>query len=809
MAATVPREQQPSTPTVSGCAQLCFKSFQECLDKAASIHSRELSLVEDQLARFSLWTANISVFAPSRGSLDHRLREAPDVQDVVTGLLEALEYQVKGCSQIIDSLSPRTSGGLLSTVDEKFDQALRGIASEISLLHRFSNTIRRASKQSQNHKAAEAFQIRDEDGNNVESFLKELFANHIRDRFPSVSDSIRQRLADSMLLRRKRILYRRSRHGKTSIRPQEVPYQPSITRPQAQPAMNLQQEPSKPQVTVVPSQSAIQSVAQTATTLSPESYQKASSPSVVSTSKTVALSGHEHLRFPSAPYGGLLRKYNKLKEQLKEERRAFLESLDINSGFFKNQGVIKIENIQFEKIQFQKILDKHWDDYLRQIGEIMCPFCFYALPAQNVVDEKKWKLHVKNDLDPYVCLFEECDSAGELYSHSHTWLNHMRAHAMRWRCVSKSHDEFVGTTRDEYLSHMKAAHPGKLTDAQLGVMADRNARVAVPLFKSCPLCGVENVDDNMEDHIVGHMRFLALKSLPSYEEGTEGLDESDSQDDSLATSRPQSRSTVKNELERHTCPPDSSSLGQFVFEPPSILPLEDPILSFDPSTKYVELRLFHDVPKENRRLFEWGFIPEVHGSSTNPEDDPVLRAFLERDRRETKEESRKSIIKMDPDCTICHAPANHDCDCEAKGLEVAINQAEERMMSSMYADIRSWVRQKSQDLVIGVFEADLARLRAPNLAVQRPSQQEINEAWQAACQKYPETLEAYFSLVDLSVPDDGDPAVWGPPLKAPGSLNKRMRDEAEVLESDKPPGKDKSLRESMRHDTGSDSNVSR
>ncbi|KAI1636334.1 hypothetical protein F4809DRAFT_650603 [Biscogniauxia mediterranea] len=779
MAATVPREQQPSTPTVAGCAQLCFKSFQECLDKAASIHSRELSLVEDQLARFSLWTANISVFAPSRGSLDHRLREAPDVQDV-------------GCSQIIDSLSPRTSGGLLSTVDEKFDQALRGIASEISLLHRFSNTIRRASKESQNHKAAEAFQIRDEHGNNVESFLKELFANHIRDRFPRVSDSIRQRLADSMLLRRKRILYRRSRYGKTSIRPQEVSYQPAITRPQAQPAMNLPREPSKPQVTVAPSQSAIQSVAQTATTLSPESFQKASSPSVISTSKTVALSGHEHLRFPSAPYGGLLRKYNKLKKQLEEERIASLERMDINA-----RPVM---------MEFKKILDKRWDDCLRQIGEIMCPFCFYALPAQNIVDEKKWKLHVKNDLDPYVCLFEECDSAEELYSRSHTWLNHMRAHAMRWRCVSKSHGEFVGTTRDEYLGHMKAAHPGKLTDAQLGVMADRNARVAGPLFKSCPLCGVENFDDNMEDHIVGHMRFLALKSLPSYEEGTEGLDESDSQDDSLATSRPQSRSTVKNELERHTCPlfDDNISIGwsdtgthtpsdtdtylpwggflSYISEFPQGQRLppqadKDPIPSFDPSTKYVELRLFHDVPKEDRRLFEWGFIPETHGSSTNPEDDPVLRAFLRRDRRKPQGKSRKSVITMDPDCAICHAPASLACDCEPKGLEVAIKQAEGRMMSSMYNDIRSWVRQKSQELVFDVFEANLAQLHArnnqrertpasgANLAVQQLSQQEINEAWQAAYQRYPETLEAYFSLVDLSVPDDDDPAAvaWGVP----------------------------------------------
>lgn len=43
---------------------------------------------------------------------------------------------------------------------------------------------------------------------------------------------------------------------------------------------------------------------------------------------------------------------------------------------------------------------------------------------------------------------------------------------------------------------------------------------------------------------------------------------------------------------------------------------------------------------------------------------------------------------MDPDCAICHAPATVACDCEAKGLETAIRQAEARMMQSIYSDIR-------------------------------------------------------------------------------------------------------------------------
>lgn len=43
---------------------------------------------------------------------------------------------------------------------------------------------------------------------------------------------------------------------------------------------------------------------------------------------------------------------------------------------------------------------------------------------------------------------------------------------------------------------------------------------------------------------------------------------------------------------------------------------------------------------------------------------------------------------MDPDCAICHAPAQAACECEAKGLDMAIRQAEDRVMKSIYAEIR-------------------------------------------------------------------------------------------------------------------------
>ena len=55
---------------------------------------------------------------------------------------------------------------------------------------------------------------------------------------------------------------------------------------------------------------------------------------------------------------------------------------------------------------------------------------------------------------------------------------------------------------------------------------------------------------------------------------------------------------------------------------------------------------------------------------------------------ESDQKSRKHYIKMDPDCALCHAPASHSCNCEARSLEVAVKQAETRIMQSIYDEIR-------------------------------------------------------------------------------------------------------------------------
>ncbi|KAK3956180.1 hypothetical protein QBC32DRAFT_203536 [Pseudoneurospora amorphoporcata] len=157
---------------------------------------------------------------------------------------------------------------------------------------------------------------------------------------------------------------------------------------------------------------------------------------------------------------------------------------------------------------------------------------------------------------------------------------------------------------------------------------------------------------------------------------------------------------------------------------------------------------------------------------------------------ETFQQSQKSTVRMDPDCAICHAPATVACDCEAKGLEMAVKQAEARMMQSIYNDIRSWVRAHAQDYILDHFRQLTERRKTahathldditahawqyyqapphPNqlASAQAKLKRGIDEDWQASVQRYPEVLEYFYSLVELTLPDDGDASVKDPPLNA-------------------------------------------
>jgi hypothetical protein len=112
---------------------------------------------------------------------------------------------------------------------------------------------------------------------------------------------------------------------------------------------------------------------------------------------------------------------------------------------------------------------------------------------------------------------------------------------------------------------------------------------------------------------------------------------------------------------------------------------------------------------------------------------------------------------------------------------------------------RTWVRAHAQDYILEYFRllterrktahsAHLERITAhayhyyhapphPNeiAAAQSLLKRGIDEDWQASVQRYPEVLEYFYSLVELTLPDDGEQAVKDPPLSALSGSRKASR----------------------------------
>lgn len=102
----------------------------------------------------------------------------------------------------------------------------------------------------------------------------------------------------------------------------------------------------------------------------------------------------------------------------------------------------------------------------------------------------------------------------------------------------------------------------------------------------------------------------------------------------------------------------------------------------------------------------------------------------------------------------------------------------------------SWVRAHAQDYILEYFRLLTERRKQAHAqhmerltshayhyyggpphqsevaAAQAQLKRGIDEDWQASVQRYPEVLEYFYSLVELTLPDDNEPAVKDPPLSA-------------------------------------------
>ncbi|KAF4447059.1 ankyrin repeat domain-containing protein 52 [Fusarium austroafricanum] len=164
-------------------------------------------------------------------------------------------------------------------------------------------------------------------------------------------------------------------------------------------------------------------------------------------------------------------------------------------------------------------------------GRPMCTICSEPLSVIGLT-ERKWKAHVDEDLQPYVCISEQCSDPSKFFKRKKEWSEHMQTrhtidwvqtiHTEIWQCDIDHSKSETFDQKDDFISHLKANHK-QLTSSQVQGRARRNRKTATRDPFVCPLC--ECVPDDIEpfiqekpyskltSHIGQHLKYISLLSL--------------------------------------------------------------------------------------------------------------------------------------------------------------------------------------------------------------------------------------------------------------------------------------------------------
>ena len=85
--------------------------------------------------------------------------------------------------------------------------------------------------------------------------------------------------------------------------------------------------------------------------------------------------------------------------------------------------------------------------------------------------------HILRDIDPYVCLFEECSQPNEQYQSFDDWMMHMKwQHTLVWSCPAPIHSSLTFDTAEECKDYFGAEHGEYISDSQLTTLVKKSVR---------------------------------------------------------------------------------------------------------------------------------------------------------------------------------------------------------------------------------------------------------------------------------------------------------------------------------------------
>ena len=473
-------------------ARQAFEALLEA-DQAVALDESVKAQVQDDLGRFRIWAENIGAQHGPRDqrSLEHRLRQTPEVIEGIRELLQELRETLEEVQDVAQN--PRSAAvvpeGDEESLDDPAPQATRTELEELCLiagdvvtsLLRLSTLMRKATVRDRYARAAAA-------GKDY-PFDPAFDIRHVRDLYPKLAARpwLATRLGTAIMIRRQFLRYSLEHRDRLAAEASDMGQADELG---VAPSHMLEQS-SQYQPSVVANPSGL-TVAYPAT--------------VAQTTATTV----------QADAAAGIDMHNL---SLSNEDDAVSGTTSFASTASQNADQIRVVRL----------------DSLSKNGS---PFeCPYYRGIVQFKHQTAWKRHVFHDLRAYVCTFEDC-TAG-LFQSRTAWFDHeMSTHRRMWVCLSCEDVAFDAS--DGLNKHFKKLHAEDLLETDEQAV---NAMVAVssrPMERipaeSCPLCDewagqlVSHVQDpNIQSplqsklmttvqqfrrHLAGHLEQLALSAIP-------------------------------------------------------------------------------------------------------------------------------------------------------------------------------------------------------------------------------------------------------------------------------------------------------
>ncbi|KAI4087588.1 MAG: hypothetical protein L6R37_008300, partial [Teloschistes peruensis] len=221
-------------------------------------------------------------------------------------------------------------------------------------------------------------------------------------------------------------------------------------------------------------------------------------------------------------------------------------------------------------------------------SEFLCRYCGIVCPARHG-ERRAWRGHILQDLQPYICTYEQCQDGHHLFSSRTAWLEHERlGHRRVWQCFEHAEPKFWSKAALQY--HLESEHGNDTTETQIQDLVEISELSVEETRTTCPFCLLEGpFPKGFENHMAFHMQrfatFPVSRDISSHDEDKDDVNEIENQS-GLAQGLSSQGSWSSDPLQFNSQPPShpASDADKQAFQSPPSSIWDEQFLSDDTST---------------------------------------------------------------------------------------------------------------------------------------------------------------------------------------------------------------------------------